>query len=131
MTRDNARTISADMMEALKAVALKHGIQFSQKSGSFSGTHATFKIEAAVVTANGVAETAERTSYIAFCHQYGLHKEWLDKTFIHGTDTFTIIGLNTRKSKNPVMCKSSHNGKTYIFPPLTVKALMLVQNSPQ
>jgi hypothetical protein len=126
--RNACKQISADMLEALKAVALKHGVQFSYKSGNFSSSSATFRIEAAVVGDGGVAITAERRDYPLYCSMYGLRPEWLDKSFRHGTDTFTIIGLNTRKHKNPILGKSANNGKTYIFPADTVKALMIVQH---
>ncbi len=127
--RSTCKEISADMLEALKAVALKHGVQFTYKSGNYSSSSATFRIEAAIVGDGGIAETADRRTFKQCARLFDLKEEWLDMSFRHGTDTFTIIGLNTRKSKNPVLAKSALNGKTYIFPTNTVKALMTVQHS--
>lgn len=125
--RTNARSITNEMLEALKGVATKHGIQFSVKGGNFSGSSLTCKIEAAIIGASGVAETRERKDFVTFAESYGLKAEWLDKTFVHGTDTFTIVGLSTRKSKNPVLCKNSSNGKTYVFQTHSVKMHMATQ----
>lgn len=126
--RNACKQLSADMLEALKAVALKHGVQFSYKGGNFSSSSANFRIEAAVVGDGGVAETADRRCFKQYASLFDLKPEWLDKSFVHGNDTFTIIGLNTRKSKNPVLGKSANNGKTYIFPANTVKTLMIAQH---
>ena len=128
LDRNACKEISADMLEALKAVALKHGVQFSYKSGNFSPSSATFRIEAAVIGEGGIAETADRRCFKQYASLFQLKPEWLDMSFRHGTDTFTIIGLNTRKSMNPVLAKSANNGKTYIFPANTVNALMLTQH---
>lgn len=127
LDRSKVRQISTDMMEALKAVATKHGIEFSYKGGSFSASNATYKLEAALIGAAGVAETRDRKDYTLYAATYGLNAEWLDKTFVHGTDTFTIIGLSTRKRKNPILCQNNKTGKTYVFPAHTVKMLMVSQ----
>lgn len=128
LDRAVVREIAVDMMEALKAVALKHGIEFSYKGGSFFPSNATYRFEAALVGASGVAETRERKDYTLYAKSYNLKAEWLDKIFVHDTDTFTIIGLSTRKRKNPVLCKNSRNDKTYVFPAYMVKMLMESQN---
>jgi hypothetical protein len=128
LERSTVKEISVDIMEALKAVALKHGVQFSYKGGNFSPTSANYRIEAAVIADGGVVITAERRDFPLYANMFGLKPEWLDKSFVHGSDTFTIIGLSTRKSKNPVMAKSSRNGKTYVFPANTVAILMNSQH---
>jgi hypothetical protein len=124
MDRPLAHSISADMMEALKAVALKHGVEFRNKGGSLSSTNVTFRIEAAVVGATGVAETRERSDFPRYCHMYNLKKEWLDATFNHMGTEYTITGLNTRKHKNPVLVKRNKDGKGFIFPDTTIKMIM-------
>ena len=128
LERSTVKDLSADIMEALKAVALKHGVQFTSKGCTFSSTNANYRIEAAVLGAGGVAETRERTDFPRYAGLFGLKPEWLDKSFVHGPNTFTIIGLATRKSKQPVLAKQHTNGKTYVFPANTVAALMNTQH---
>ena len=127
LNRANVKAISDDIMEALKAVSLKYGVKFSYKGGSFSPSNATYRIEAAIVGNDGVAETRERKDYQIYCYQYGLKPEWLDKSFNHISDKYTIVGLSTRKSKNPVLCRNERSGKTFIFPDAMVALLMNAQ----
>lgn len=122
--RNSAKSLSAAMMKALEAVALEHGVSFRAKGGSFTSSNATFRIEAAVIGASGVAETKERTDYPLACHLYGFKPEWLDGTFNYRGEDYTIIGLNTRKHKNPVLGKRSKDGKVFVFPDGIVKTLM-------
>ena len=129
LERSTVRDLSADIQAALQAVALKHGITFTPKGCTFSSTSATFRIEAAVIGDGGVAETRERTDFPRYAGLFGLKPEWLDKSFVHGANTFTIIGIATRKSKQPVLAKQQGNGKTYVFPANTVATLMNAQHS--
>ena len=127
LDRNTVRDISEDMMEALKSVALKHGVQFNYKGGSYTPTNATYRIEAAIIGDGGVVETRERKEYQLYADSFGLKKEWLDQSFVQGTDKFIIIGLSTRKRKNPILCKNETNGRTYVFPVYMVKLLMDAQ----
>lgn len=128
MERSNVRLLSEEMMEALKAVALKHGVQFTYKGGRFNSSNCTFKVEASVVNASGTAETAERTAYKLQAQYFQLQPDWLDKTFSFGGEDYTIIGLNTKAYKSPVLAKCVRNGKTYKFKADHVKMMMLAQN---
>ena len=126
--RSNLKDLREDMVAALQAVALKHGVQFTPKGCSFSPTAATFRIEAAVINEGGVAETKERQDFARYASIYGLKPEWLDKTFVYGAGNYSIVGLATRKSKAPVMAKKmGDNGRTYVFPTNVVAALMNAQ----
>lgn len=122
--RATCKALQADVIEALKSVATKHGIQFAYKGGSFNPSNFTFRIEAAVVGAGGVVETREHKDFVMYAPLYQLKAEWLDKTFDHSGDTFTIIGFSTRKRKNPVLCKSKNTGKTYVFATSLIKLFM-------
>lgn len=123
INRENIRLLQSDMMEALKDVALKHGVQFSYKGGNFTPENVTLKIEAALLGANGVAETKERNNFVRYAGMYNLKPEWIDQTFELDEDTYTIVGLNTRKQKCPVLCKNSA-GKTYCIRHTTVQMAM-------
>jgi len=130
--RQSAKALSLDMMEALKAVATKHGVQFRDKGGSFTPNNVTFRIEAAVIGATGVAETKERTEYPRYCQMYGLKAEWLDQSFTSaGGESYTIVGLNTRKHKNPILCKRVSDGKIYVFSAEAVKMYMAMAAAPK
>lgn len=127
MDRQNAKVLAQDMLAALESVAQKHGVKFSQKSGNYTGTTLTLRIEAAILNADGVAETRERKDYTLYCNLYDLKPEWLDATFPANGTTYQIVGLNTRKHKNPVLAKRTDNGKIYIFPADIIKLRMAMQ----
>ncbi len=124
LDRTTVKSIADDVMTALEAVAAKHGIKFSYKGGRFSSTNVTYKIEAATIGDGGVVVTGERDAFTKHAELFGLKSEWLDKTFNQGGHVYTIVGLSTRKHKNPVMCKQASNGKTYIFPVDLIKLYM-------
>ena len=128
LERSTVKAISEDMMTALQAVALKHGVHFSYKGGRFSSSNCLFKVEAAVITDGGTAETRERTAFKLQASYFQLKPEWLDKTFSFGGDDYTIIGLNVKAYKAPVLATQASNGKTYKFKADHVKMMMLAQN---
>jgi hypothetical protein len=127
ITRDLLRNIREDIATELKSVGDKHGVLITPRNASFNSQNATMKIEIAVIGDGGVVENKDRTNYTLYCGSYGLKPEWLDKTFVSGRDTYQIIGLAVRRSKNPVVVKRLPDGKDFIFPDHLVKLLMEVQ----
>lgn len=108
--------ISEKVLETLKSLETEYGVKFNYKGGNFTPSSFIFRLEAALVNPSGEVEDREREDYKKYAESYGLKKEWLDTTFTSGGTTYTITGLATRRSKNPVMATSSRNGKTFIFP---------------
>lgn len=124
ITRDTAQLITNDVLAALDEVAKKHGVAFSNRGGNFSAENLTIRLEAAVVNPDGTVSTRNAKTFEGLAPMYGLKPEWLNQTFVSGGNEFTIIGLNTRRSKNPVECRKTSNQKIYIFRAETVKNLM-------
>ena len=126
MTRDKARELAEDMLAALQSVATKHGVQIKDKGGKFdpNGGSATFKFEAAFLNDQGQAETAERKEYKLFAVNLGLKPEWLDQTFRFNSADYKIVGLRTRRSKNPVLVQRQPDGRTFVFSHDYVKSAM-------
>jgi hypothetical protein len=48
-------------------------------------------------------EQLDRITYEQMCQQFGLKPEWLDKTFQAKGKTYTIVGLNIRSKRFPVL----------------------------
>ncbi len=124
ITRDKARLITADVLAALSDVGKKHGVTFSNKGGNFSEGSLTIRLEAAVVNADGTVSSRTSEDYTRYCGMYGLKPEWLNQKFMSGGLEFTIIGLNTRRSKNPVEARQTRNGKVYIFKADSIQRMM-------
>lgn len=114
--------IDADVIEALKPVAEKYGIDISKGRGTFSNTNFTMKIEMSVVGDDGNAVTKEVRDYQSYAHLYDLSPEWLGKTFMNNGREFKICGLSMKAKKYPVLAEC--DGDTYKFTPAAVIAKM-------
>lgn len=116
LDRGTVREISEKVIETLKGLEAEYGVKFNYKGGNFTPSNFVFRLEAALVNPSGEVENREREDYKKYAASYGLKKEWLDTTFTSNNTAYTITGLTTRRSKNPVTAVSSKNGKTFIFP---------------
>lgn len=99
------RALNADMEEALKAVAEKHGVSIDVGNASFTSQNATFKVQVAVIGKGGVADTREAQDFRIFASSYGLSADDLGQTFPYGGKEYTIVGLSRKSSKYPIVCK--------------------------
>lgn len=112
--RPTAEQIRRLVNEALAQVAAQHGIKLVAGRCKYTNTNATYELVASIVTADGVAQTPERTAYERLCGAYGLNRAWLDKTVLLGGTRYTVVGLKTSSTKYPVLLKHS-TGKVYKF----------------
>ena len=124
--RTNLRAISADIEAALAPVAAKFGITFTYKGVRFTSDNATFKIEGATIGSGGVANTRERDNFKLYASMYGLKDTDLDKQITYAGKRFTIIGLNTRRQKYPIVARRE-DGKTLLLTVEGVKSALLRQ----
>ena len=60
--------------------------------------------------------------YKKHCKIYDLKPEWLGQSFIAQGEEVTIVGLKTRASKRPVVCRGKNN--TYVFPADSIRLRM-------
>lgn len=114
ITRPLLRQLQADMDEALKAVAQKHGVSIEVGNASFTSQNATFKVQVAVTGKGGVADTREAQDFRIFATSYGLTPDDLGQTFPYGGKEYTIVGLSRKSSKYPILCKK--NGENVRLP---------------
>jgi hypothetical protein len=113
--RTNLRIIHDEINAALKPIAEKYGITFTDRGARFNPTNATFKIESSVVSSDGVVQSSDRQSFTALAPMYGLQSSDLDRLFLFRGEGYTITGLKPRSPKSPILAVSKKNGKTYKF----------------
>lgn len=123
--KTNLRVISADIQTALAPIAAKYGITFTYKGARFFPDNATFKIEGATVGVGGVANTRERDSFQRDAFLYGLQPSDLDKEITYAGERYIIKGLNTRRSKYPIVSTRVRDGKTILLTVSGVKSALL------
>jgi hypothetical protein len=125
--RRNLPILRAAMTTALAAVEAQYGIKITVGNARFLPDNATFKIEMATVGTAGVANTREREDFKREAFRYGLNASDLDKEIGYGfsNDRYIIKGLNTRRSKYPIVATRVRDGKTILLTVAGVKSALL------
>jgi hypothetical protein len=113
--RNTVRLLRQEILDALKPLESKHGVSFSGDNARFGSTYVSFKIQAAITSSDGTVASKERTNFKELGSFYGLKPEWLDKDFTYHDRHYTIMGLNSRRSKNPVIVKRDDD-KDFVMP---------------
>ena len=115
ITRASLKKLTADAEKALAAVAKKHGVQVSFKSGSFTDSNATMKFTISTIDKDGTVNTKEATDFQRYADQFGLKSSDLGNTFSWGGETYKIVGLRIR-SRSPVIAERIRDGKIFKMP---------------
>lgn len=119
------RNLRTDVEAALIAVGKRHGVLLTLGNASFTSDAATFKLAVAPATKEAAAAVASGASpkdvqaaadYKELAQAYGLHVDWLNRTFQHGGSTLRVVGLLPNKRKNCVLVEGTGGGR-YIMPP--------------
>ena len=129
--RTNLRLLSDDIKTALVPLAARWGITLTYKGARFLPDNATIKIDAATVGASGIVNTRERDNFKNYASMYGLNPSDLDKEITYAGKKYILIGLNTRRSKYPIVATCVGNGKTILLTCEGVKSALLRQASVQ
>ena len=127
--RTNLRMISDDIKTALAPVAAKYGITLQYKGARFSSDNAIFKMESATVGSTGVANTRERDDFKRYASMYGLSDTDLDKQISYAGRKYIIKGLNTRRSKYPIIATRVEDSKTILLTCEMVKSALRQQTA--
>jgi hypothetical protein len=129
--RTNLRLLSDDIKTALTAVAANYGITLQYKGARFSPDNVIIKIEGSTIGSGGVVNTRERDNFKLYASMYGLKETDLDKEISYAGKKYVIIGLNTRRSKYPIVAKRVADGKTILLTCEMVKSSLLRQMAVQ
>lgn len=119
--KEICRTLSKSVEDSLQKLSQDLGVEIKYKSGTFSPTNFSMKIEASVIK-NGTALSRETERFNLFCKNYNLEPSDLNKTFTHEDgNVFKIIGLTPRRCEYPILAINLKNGETYRLPARTVQ----------
>tara|TARA_R110000823_G_C15772361_1_gene484185 strand:- start:370 stop:792 length:423 start_codon:yes stop_codon:yes gene_type:complete len=117
--KENLTELRQAINNSLNLIGRTFGIQIELGNVSFQDYNFTGKIQANLEPKNGELFTKQAIDYKAFHTRFGLEKEWLGKSFQRHGKTYTVIGLNTKAPKYPVIC--SNSGKEFKVPVDAVK----------
>lgn len=102
-TKSICQDISKEVMEAVVAIAKRHGYDAKEISGRFYDEEFDMKLQFFVAnqleSSSVVVPEKQIHDYKLMCSMYGLKPNWLDQEFDHSGKTYRIVGLNTRKPK--------------------------------
>jgi hypothetical protein len=112
--RTNLGLLRSDLEAALAGVAKKYGVSLNLGAGRFSSDNVTFKLEGAVIRAEGVV-TKEAAAFKSYAEIWGLEPGDLGKTFVQGRKTFQIVGAKPSSHKYPILAKELGTNKSYKF----------------
>jgi hypothetical protein len=115
ITRPLLKALTADLNQALVAIAEKHGVQLKVGNGTFRADNATLKIEIAAIDDNGTAKTKEASDFERCANSYGLKPEDLGTEFTFQGKTLTLVGAKPRSTKYPLLATDTV-GRTWKLP---------------
>ena len=114
-------TLGTAVEQALQKVGEEFGVKIQRKSGTYSPTSYTMKIEASVIGQDGIVLSREAEDFKTYCHMFNLEPSDFGKTFVVDGTIYKIKGLSIRSSKFPILAENMLNGKTFKLPERTVQ----------
>lgn len=116
-----AHSPDADLEAAAREIAKKHGVDLSAKRGTYGDRLEVRLTFGTVDTETGLVDTPEARTLAKYGALYEADPTWLGKSFRDGRGiVHTVTGLNTRKSKRPLLTTGS-DGRNYSWPPATAR----------
>lgn len=107
----------------LKELADELGVNISVGNASFArtGENVTYKIEMALLAANGEPINQESVEFAKYAILLGLKPTDLNRKFIYLGEEYTVIGLRPRATKNNISVRRTKGMKMFVVPAGIVK----------
>ncbi len=119
--RTSIRLLRDQIESALAALGTQHNLAITVGGASFlPGKNVTFKLECAVIGADGEVASKDAEAFKTNAIFFGLKAEDLGREFTYNGKRWTITGCAPRSRKFPILCED-HNGKTFKLPAHAVK----------
>ena len=113
--------------EAVKPLAEKFGAHIKMGTQTYNGNEFTARLTVTDTSSLKEGQSPRdkklEDDYKNHCQIFNLKPEWLGKSFSGQGKTLTIVGLKTRASKRPVVCKDE-DGNGFVLPADSVKLRM-------
>lgn len=120
----NSAVIALEVMEAIKAVAAKHGLQVKlAKTVDYSPQVMTLAYNLLATATNG--KVGKQAEFDKLCYMVGLMPEHYGKIINLQGKLYKIVGIRPHASKNTVCIESSRE-KEYVCSPRTVLSNLIV-----
>ena len=100
------------MDSALEDVGKQFGVSIKTGNASYTPQYATYKVSVSTINSNGEIVDKYAIDYQNRARMYGLDPKWLNEEFEYKGKTYILKGLNTMKSRYPIVALRDHGGTT-------------------
>jgi hypothetical protein len=121
MDRQTVKTLRDRIQKVLDDAKIE-GFSVKVGNATFGETSAVFKVGVATIGDNGVVQDRKSENFKQLAGLYGLKLEDLGKSFDWGHKSYTIIGLNPKSRRFPILAKRNDDGKVFKFPETVAKS---------
>lgn len=123
--RQEIAVLRSEIQSALDRIKNRFGLtDLSIGTITFTPFYFTAKIAAAVPEYKEFAETYATEEAKYFAMQHGLPQDILQHKFINGGRHYSVVRIETRNPKYPVIAKCSEDGKNYKFSVQIIKEIL-------
>lgn len=113
--RQNLPIVEREILEALEAVAEKHGISIDREGrGTFTSHSFQFKLKCTIVGEGG-ENTAQKIDFERNAVFFGFKPEHYGREFSMGGDTYRLVGFNFRARAMPFKGERVTDGAPFKF----------------
>lgn len=93
------------------------GVKFEVGHASFSGAHATFKVDASEMAADGTVVTRAAEEWKLGAALFGLPEDGLGKKVTFRGTEYEVVGLHPERPRYPVEARRVRDGKGFKMSP--------------
>jgi hypothetical protein len=113
--KTNVKTILQKCEDALQPIADEFGLDLQRKSCRYRDMEmpVAFLLQATVVDDDGKVLDKQAQEFKKYASLYGLKPEHLGKTVLSMGKVMTVVGLNTRNRKFPILCLEPKTSKRF------------------
>ena len=105
LDRNTIRALRERIATALAPIGKEFNMKLTPLSAVFTDNYATMKVEISTISDSGVVHTKEAEEFRRKCSYYGLLPSNLGESITADGTQYTIIGLNPRSKKYPIVVK--------------------------
>lgn len=117
--RQSLTLVSDAIVKALSDVETKFGVKIRTAGGNYGASRAMLKLEIDIKdTGNG--KSGPQVQFERFASHYGLEPTDFGMNFVQKGKVYKVIGLETNRSKYPVLCERHPDRKVFCFPVATI-----------
>ena len=121
INRAVCKILSEDIMDALEAVAERHGLTLDRKGGKYDDASFTLPV---IFSIAEFKTKQDNNDFLNNAAIFGVDPDWLDREFTTSSGkTLKIVGLNTRAPKNCIKLEDD-GGRSFKCSPEYVRQFL-------